>query len=75
VPNKLTGELRLDLSQPVTANELGELLADMDEQGVERSNAIITLQPAMPHVGEFVRDPYANPPKPAGMQLVATWSV
>lgn len=74
MPNKLTGELRLDLTQPATANDLGELLGDLDEQGVDRGNAIITLQPAIPHVGEL--SPYAErAPRPAGMQLVATWSV
>lgn len=73
MPNKLTGELRLDLTQPATANDLGELLADLDEQGIERGNAIITLQPALPHFGEA--GPYGDrPQRPAGMQLVATWN-
>lgn len=73
--NKLTGELRLDLSQPASATDLGELLGELDEQGIERSNVTITLQPAVPHAGDFTRDPYERVPRPVGMQLVATWSV
>lgn len=69
---KLTGELRLDLTQPGTAEDLGELLADLDEQGVERSKTVLTLQPAVEHQGGW-RDPLATP-RTAGMQLVVTWS-
>lgn len=75
MPSILSGELRLDLTTPATANDLARILEDLDSQGVERDQAVITIQPAVPHVGELNGvDPYARP-KPLGMQLVATWTV
>jgi hypothetical protein len=74
--NKLTGELRLDLTQPATAVDLARILEDLDNQGIERSEVDITLQPAITHVGSLARDPFArSEAAPAGMQLVATWNV
>lgn len=71
--SKLTGELRLDLTTPATAADLASLLGDLDEQGIERTDAVITLQPIIGHVGDmFSRDPLARQQSP-GMQLVATW--
>lgn len=67
--NKLTGELRLDLSQPVTAEDLAELLGELDEFDVDRAKTIVTLQPTIEHHGG------GHAPRIAGMQLVATWSV
>jgi hypothetical protein len=71
--NKLSGELRLDLSTPATANDLAAILEDLDNQGIERGDAVITLQPAIAHQGGY-RDPLTQP-QTAGMQLVATWIV
>lgn len=73
MPNKLTGELRLDLSQPVTAADLGQLLGELEEQNVDQGNAVITLQPGVAHQGGY-RDPLHDP-RTVGMQLVATWTV
>lgn len=70
--NSLTGELRLDLTQPANANDLAGLLEGIDNQGIERSDVEITLQPAINHVGSL--NPLArSEAAPAGMQLVATW--
>lgn len=71
--NKLTGELRLDLTQPSTAEKLGELLNKIDDADVSWDLVTITLQPGVKHHGGY-RDPLADP-MTAGMQLVATWDV
>jgi hypothetical protein len=74
--NKLNGELRLDLSNPGTAVDLAKILEDLDNQGIDRSEAVVTLQPAITHVGSLARDPFArSEAAPAGMQLVVTWDV
>jgi hypothetical protein len=73
--NKLTGELRLDLTQPGTAVDLARILEDLDSQDIERSDVVITLQAAIPHIGDLRRDPYGERPATGGMQLVATWGV
>ena len=74
--SKLDGELRLDLTTPGTAVDLARILEDLDSQGIDRADVTITLQPAIQHVGSLNRDPFARSDVgPAGMQLVATWSV
>jgi hypothetical protein len=73
--NKLTGELRLDLSKPATATDLARILEDLDSQGIDRNDVVITLQPDTGHVGDLRRDPYAERGTTGGMLLVATWDV
>jgi hypothetical protein len=75
VAKKITGELRLDLGEPVSLGVLQDFaseLSELTEVGIE--DVQISLQPAVPHVGTF-RDSYDRSPAPGGLQLVASWEI
>lgn len=75
--NKITGQRRLDLSTPLTADAVGEWLAGLDDLDLERSKIEISLQFSTGHVGDasLAREVSngLRGPSLGGLELVATW--
>lgn len=77
--NKISGQIRLDLSAPVSSERVAEWLNELDELDVERSKVEVTLQFATGHVGSSsqTRDVQSGltGPERGALELVATWDV
>jgi hypothetical protein len=79
VANKINGQIRLDLSSPISAERVAEWLGELDELDVERTRVEVTLQFATGHVGNSsqARDVHSGltGPERGALELVATWEV
>lgn len=75
--SKIKGERRLDLSNEVTAADIGDWLDGLDSLDLDRSNVDVSIQFKTGHVGTVekisnVRNGLTGP-QLGGLELVATW--
>jgi hypothetical protein len=79
VANKISGQIRLDLSAPVSAERVAEWFGELDELDLDRTKVEVTLQFATGHVGssEQTRNVHSGltGPERGALELVATWDV